>query len=147
MDTYDDPELAELMYREQILDHFKNPRNYGELDGANATHKESNPLCGDVITISLKIRDSKIKDIKFEGTGCAISQASASMLTEKAQGITLTDTKKLVKEDIFELLNIPLSPVRMKCALLSLDTLKNTVKIYEEYGKKNEKLRNKRFTR
>lgn len=112
------------MYREHILDLYKNPHNYGELK--NATHKfsEFNPLCGDEITIQLIINNNKIEDIKFTGKGCAISIASASLLTDEVKGKTIEQVKNLSSENIIKMLNIPLSSVRIKCALLSLDTLK-----------------------
>lgn len=127
--------ISEDMYREEILDHYKNPRNKGELKTETVSHKELNTLCGDEIKIMLKIKSEKIEDIKFLGNGCAISQASISMLTEKVKGMNLSDAKKLKKEELLKLLGIPISPVRMKCALLSLDTLKNTIKIHETYKK------------
>lgn len=127
---------AEDMYKEEILDHYKNPRNCGELKTSDVSHKEYNPLCGDELRMSVRIEEGKVKEIKFEGNGCAISQASASMLTEKAKDMSLEEIKKLTKEDIFEMLAIPIGPVRTKCALLSLDTLKNSIKIYENYGDK-----------
>ncbi|MFH1588947.1 MAG: Fe-S cluster assembly sulfur transfer protein SufU [archaeon] len=124
-------ELSENMYKEEILDHYKNPRNFGELKGPAVLHREINPLCGDKIKLSLKIDSGKLKDIKFSGNGCAISQAAISMLTEKVKGMNLNEIKKLDKKDIFNLLGIPISAARIKCALLSLDTLKNSIKIYE----------------
>lgn len=127
--------ISEDMYREEIVDHYKNPRNKGELKTETVSHKELNTLCGDEIKIMLKIKSEKIEDIKFLGNGCAISQASISMLTEKVKGMNLSDAKKLKKEELLKLLGIPISPVRMKCALLSLDTLKNTIKIHETYKK------------
>ncbi|MFH1770415.1 MAG: Fe-S cluster assembly sulfur transfer protein SufU [archaeon] len=126
---------AQDMYREEILDHYKNPRNKGKLKTETVSHKEINPLCGDEIKIMLKIKSDKIEDIGFIGTGCAISQASISMLTEKIKGMKISDVKKIKKEDVLRFLGIPISPVRIKCALLSFDTLKNTIKIYETYKK------------
>ena len=128
----------EMMYQEQILDHYKNPRNFGKIENATVHHHEYNPLCGDEVEIFLAIKNNSIVDVKINGHGCAISQASASMLSEKIKGKRLDELKKLTKEDILEMLGIPLSPVRLKCALLSLDTFKNAVVIYEKYveGKK-----------
>jgi len=125
----------EMMYQEQILDHYKNPRNFGKIMNATVHHHEYNPLCGDEIEMFLVIRDKKVADVKINGHGCAISQASASMLSEKVKGKSLEELKKLTKEDILEMLGIPLSPVRLKCALLSLDTFKNAVVIFEKYVK------------
>ena len=130
-------ENIEMMYQENILDHYKSPRNFGKLENPSIHHHEKNPLCGDEIDMFLVIDKNKnIVDVKFYGHGCAISQASASMLTEKIKGKNINEIEKLSKEDILEMLGIPISPVRLKCALLSLDTLKNSVLIYERYVKK-----------
>ncbi|MBI2542128.1 SUF system NifU family Fe-S cluster assembly protein [Candidatus Woesearchaeota archaeon] len=129
----------ETMYQEQILDHFKNPRNFGRIENASVHHHEYNPLCGDQIEMFLVIDKNKnITEVKFSGHGCAISQASASMLTEQIKGKSIEEIEKLTKEKVLELLGIPLSPVRLKCALLSLDTLKNSVLIFERYIKKSK---------
>jgi len=113
------------LYRENILDHYRNPRNYGELEDPDISHEEYNPLCGDRITIQLKVNDDDvIEAVRFHGHGCAISQASASMLTEMIEGMTLDEVKKITKEDVLEMLGIPIGPVRLKCALLSLKALK-----------------------
>lgn len=113
------------MYREVILDHYKNPRNFGTLDPANISYEDDNPLCGDKIRIDLRVdENNRIKEVAFSGHGCAISQASASMLTEEILGKTLDEVKQFGKEQILELLGIELGPVRLKCALLSLKVLK-----------------------
>ena len=135
MNNNNELDLAEDMYRENIMEHFKNPQNKGEMKEPTVLHKEFNALCGDEIQLMLKIENKKIVDVKFTGHGCAISQASISMLTDEIKGKTLEEAKKLTKEDIFEMLSIPISAVRIKCAILSLDTLKNSIKIYEEYKK------------
>ncbi len=112
------------MYQEQILDHYKNPRNKGILEPADLQAKESNPLCGDEISISLRIDGSdRIADVRFDGQGCAISQASASMLTVALKGKTVQEAAAMNREDLLRQLGIPLSAVRMKCALLSLQVL------------------------
>jgi nitrogen fixation NifU-like protein len=112
-------------YRENILDHYRNPRNAGTLENATHSHEEDNPLCGDVIRIDLHVNeDNVIDEVAFKGRGCAISQASASMLTEMIKGKTLDEAKQIGKEDILEALGIEIGPVRMKCALLSLKVLK-----------------------
>ncbi len=112
-------------YRENILDHYRNPRNKGRLDNPTHVHEEHNPLCGDVIRIDLHVNDEDvIEEVRFEGEGCAISQASASMLTEMIQGKTLEEAKQVSKDDILEALGIDIGPVRLKCALLSLKVLK-----------------------
>jgi nitrogen fixation NifU-like protein len=111
-------------YREYILDHYKNPRNYGRLEHADITHEEDNPLCGDVVGMDFLIKDGTIEDIKFHGRGCAISQASASLLTERIKGLSLDDAKKINKDDVLGELGIDISPARIKCALLPLKVLK-----------------------
>ncbi len=113
------------IYREIILDYYRNPRNYGKMDKPDVTVKDSNPLCGDEIEMQLKFEDGKVVDIKFNGKGCAISQASASMLTEIVMGKSIDEVRKISKNDIFESLGLTnLGPARVKCALLSLKTLK-----------------------
>ncbi len=111
-------------YREYILDHYKNPRNYGRLEHPDITHEEDNPLCGDVVGMDFQIKDGVIADIKFHGRGCAISQASASLLTERLKGMVLDDAKKIDKNDVLGELGIEISPARIKCALLPLKVLK-----------------------
>ena len=112
------------MYRDYILDHYKNPRNAGTLAGATNTYHDTNPLCGDEITMSLLIDEDRVKDVRFEGKGCAISQASASILTEEIKGKTLDEVKAIDRQHIIENLGIPISPARVKCALLGLKALK-----------------------
>jgi nitrogen fixation NifU-like protein len=115
----------EDLYRENILDHYQNTRNYGTLDHPDITYQDDNPLCGDVIRIDLKLdQDNRISEVAFSGEGCAISQASASMLTEEILGKTLEEVRHLSKDDVLEMLGIQLGPVRIKCALLSLKVLK-----------------------
>ncbi|MFN2271994.1 MAG: Fe-S cluster assembly sulfur transfer protein SufU [Anaerolineae bacterium] len=115
----------EDLYRENILDHYQNPRNYGTLDHPDITYQDDNPLCGDVIRIDLKLdQDDRISEVAFSGEGCAISQASASMLTEEILGKTLDEVRHLSKDDVLEMLGIQMGPVRIKCALLCLKVLK-----------------------
>ena len=114
----------EDLYREVILDHYQNPRNYGTLEPADVSYEEDNPVCGDHIRLDLRLQDGRVADVRFSGHGCAISQASASMLTEAIQGKTLDELKAFSKDDLLDLLGIPLGPVRIKCALLSLKVLK-----------------------
>ncbi len=116
--------IDDQFYREYILDHYKNPRNYGRLENADISHEEDNPLCGDVVGMDFRIRDGMIDDIKFHGRGCAISQASASLLTERIKGRSLDDAKKINKDDVLGELGISISPARIKCALLPLKVLK-----------------------
>ena len=108
------------LYRDYILDHYKNPRNSGEL--ADATHQfhDSNPLCGDEITMYLRVREGVVDDVRFVGRGCAISQASASMLTEQVKGRPLDEIRAIGREQVLENLGITISPARIKCALLGL---------------------------
>jgi nitrogen fixation protein NifU and related proteins len=113
------------LYREHILDHYKNPRNYGDLPEATHHYHDTNPLCGDEITMFLKVgEDGRIDDVHFTGRGCAISQASASLLTEEIRGKTLDEAKAIDREHVLANLGITISPARVKCALLSLKTLK-----------------------
>lgn len=126
--------MSDDIYREIILDHYRNPRNKGKIPSADVSIHDSNPLCGDEIDIHLKVEGDKIKDIKFEGRGCAISQASASMLTEMVMNKPLTSVKDLTKDDILEEIGLTsLGPARIKCALLSLKVLKlGMVKYYAD---------------
>ena len=113
------------LYREQILDHYKNPRQKGQIEQSDHSFEDENPLCGDFLHIDLKTNDAgAITDAKFEGHGCAISMASADLLLESLIGKTLEDAKKLSKQDILDMLGIELSPIRLKCALLSLKVTK-----------------------
>lgn len=115
----------EDMYREVILDHYKNPRFRGELDPADISYQDDNPLCGDMIRIDLRVdENNQIVECAFSGQGCAISQASASMLMEDIQGKSLEEIKEYSREDILDMLGIELGPVRLKCAMLSLKVLK-----------------------
>jgi nitrogen fixation NifU-like protein len=114
------------LYREVILDHYKNPRGHGVLDEPDATAEGQNPLCGDEVSISVKFGDDgeTIDDVKFEGRGCAISQAATSMLMEMVKGRKASDVATLPKDELLEEVGIPLTPVRLKCAILGLGVLK-----------------------
>ena len=112
------------LYRQNILDHYQNPRNYGTLEHPDISAEDSNPLCGDQIRIDLKVKDGVIEDVRFSGKGCSISRAAASMLTEEVRGKTLEEVKRIGRDDVLEMLGIELGPVRLKCALLALKTLK-----------------------
>jgi nitrogen fixation NifU-like protein len=114
----------DALYRDYILDHYRNPRNYGTLEDPDLSYEDDNPLCGDRVRMDFKIRDGCIAQVRFSGKGCAISQASASMLTEMVEGKTLDEVKQIGKEDVLENLGIPISPARLKCALLALKVLK-----------------------
>ena len=116
------------VYSEIILDYYRHPRNKGKLAHAQVRAKDSNPLCGDIIEMQLELdRDGSVKDVKYDGQGCAISQASASMLTELVKGKKLDEVRTISKEDILSLIGGQLSAVRLKCALLSLKVLKTGV--------------------
>ena len=113
------------LYREQILDRYKHPRMRGTLDPHDYTYEDDNPLCGDRIRIDLRVGDDgRVAQAAFSGSGCAISQASADLLTEAVVGKSLDEVKALAKIDILEMLGIELGPVRLKCALLPLKVLK-----------------------
>lgn len=112
------------LFREAIIDHYKHPRHRGNLEDADVHRHETNPFCGDDVTIYLKIADDVVVDAAFEGRGCAISQASASMIMEEIIGMPVTELKEWGKEEVLDLLGIEIGPVRLKCALLPLKALK-----------------------
>jgi nitrogen fixation protein NifU and related proteins len=114
------------MYREVILDHYKNPRGHGIIEDADAQAEGVNPLCGDEVTISVAFEDDgeTIKDVMFEGRGCAISQASTSMLMDMVKGRKAVEVAQMPKDELLEEVGIPLTPIRLKCALLGLGVLK-----------------------
>ncbi|PIS04704.1 MAG: SUF system NifU family Fe-S cluster assembly protein [Candidatus Buchananbacteria bacterium CG10_big_fil_rev_8_21_14_0_10_42_9] len=118
------------LYQEQILDHYKNPRNFGELRGATVKFKDFNPSCGDEVEMQFVISDKTISEVKFHGRGCAISQAAASLLTDKIKGQPIKSVKKIGNDEMFELLGVKLSPMRVKCGLLAL---KATEKALQKY--------------
>ena len=114
------------LYREVILDHYKNPRGHGSIENADAEAEGQNPLCGDEVSIYIQFGDDgdTIDDVKFSGRGCAISQAATSMLTELVKGRKASEVAVLPREELLEEVGIPLTPIRLKCALLGLGTLK-----------------------
>ncbi|HET8607923.1 MAG TPA: SUF system NifU family Fe-S cluster assembly protein [Gaiellaceae bacterium] len=112
------------LYREIVLDHYKSPRNHGTLEHADAEAEGQNPLCGDEVSIQLAFDGETIADVRFAGRGCAISQAATSMLTEMVKGKTVAEAAALEKDDLLEEMPIPLTPIRLKCAVLGLTTLK-----------------------
>ena len=111
------------LYRDYILEHYRRPHNFGVLEDANAQHEGANPLCGDRITLQLRVSDGQIAAVGFTGRGCAISQASASLLTDEIKGKPVENAVGMAPNDVLDLLGIEISPARMKCALLSLETL------------------------
>jgi nitrogen fixation NifU-like protein len=113
-------------YREEILEHYTHPHHYGTLEHADISHEESNPLCGDRVRFDVQLDGDgqTVKDVRFSGVGCAISKASASMLSDLILGKTLDEIKALTKEDVLDELGIDLGPVRLKCALLPLKVVK-----------------------
>ena len=120
------------LYAENVLDHYKHPRNTGSLVKATVSHREENVSCGDDLTIELKIAKGTITDIRWQGTGCAISQASMSMLSEELTGKPIDQTVTLTPDDIRNMLGVPVGPRRIKCALLCLHTLKNALKKWKK---------------
>jgi len=119
------------LYRDYILEHYRRPHNFGILESPDARYEGANPLCGDRITVMLGIRDGRIAEVAFTGRGCAISQASASLLTDEIRGRTVEEVRAMTADDVLDLLGIEISPARLKCALLSLDTVSHAL---EERG-------------
>lgn len=116
--------MTDSLYREAILDHYRNPRNKGTLNPAEFSYEDVNPLCGDEIRIDLRTDGERVTEIRFSGRGCAISQAAASMLTEMVEGRPLEEVKAISRDDLLDELGVPISPARMKCAMLGLKVLK-----------------------
>ena len=116
--------MSQDIYREAILDHSKHPRNKGTLEHPAFTFEDTNPLCGDEIRVDLHVEGDRVAAVRFSGRGCAISQAAASMLTEMVDGQPVEAVKALTKDDILEELGVPVSPARLKCALLGLKVMK-----------------------
>jgi nitrogen fixation NifU-like protein len=111
------------LYRDYILEHYRRPHNFGAIDNATSTQEGANPLCGDRITMQLRVSGDQIAAVGFTGRGCAISQASASLLTDEIKGKPVESAAAMQASDVLDLLGIEISPARMKCALLSLETL------------------------
>ena len=122
---------GEGMYRENIIDHYKNPHNHGTIENADVKFTENNPLCGVVVTVTLKLNDRKVEDIKFIGQGCAISRAAISMLSDEIKGKPIEEVKKVSREDVVDMLGIEIGPVRTKCAVLGLVAVKECIKEFE----------------
>ena len=121
------------MYRQQILDHYKNPRNYGEMDDPTFSHTGENPSCGDTLTVDVRLADDgeTIESVAFSGDGCAISQASASMLSERMRGMTLDELEAMDTDDVVEMLGVDISPMRIKCAVLARQIAQDGAKLHE----------------
>ena len=120
------------LYREEILEHYRQPHNFGMLETPDVVEEGHNPLCGDRLTLSLSFSDDgRVEDVAFTGRGCAISQASASMLTDDIRGRTIAELESLRSDDVLRLLGIEISPARLKCARLSLDTLQHALQGHE----------------
>ena len=115
----------EDLYRENILEHYKQPRNFGELESPDLEFEDNNPLCGDELKVQFKVDGDRVADVRFSGHGCAISQASASMASDELVGMPIEDLLKLDREFVLDLLGIDISATRMKCALLTLKVVKS----------------------
>jgi nitrogen fixation NifU-like protein len=124
------------VYRQQILDHYKNPRNTGELEDATFTHVGENPMCGDTIEMDVRLDDAEetVERVAFRGEGCAISQASASMLSEKLAGMAVDDLLEMDRDDVIDMLGVEISAMRVKCAVLAEKVAQDGVEIY--FGEK-----------
>ncbi len=131
------------MYAEAILEHYRRPHNQGTLEKHNAHYKEHNPLCGDIVEMFILIESNRVKDVKFAGHGCAISQSAASMLTDEIKGKPLDEIKKLDKNYILDMLGVDISAARMKCALIGIKALK--LAVYEYLIKQNKSVSEKEF--
>ena len=124
-------DMIEELYREELMDYYSNPRNFGTLNDANVRYHDYNPVCGDEVEMQLKIDTGNIREAMFTGKGCAISQAAASMLTEEIKGKGLEQLDQMRNKDMLQLLKINPGPVRIKCALLALKALQKGLLIYK----------------
>ncbi|MFD1565408.1 Fe-S cluster assembly sulfur transfer protein SufU [Haloarchaeobius amylolyticus] len=125
--------LGSDMYRQQILDHYKNPRNYGKLEDPTFTHIGENPMCGDEIRMDVKLDDDEetIEQVAFQGDGCAISQASASMLSGELRGKSVDELLEMDRDDVIDMLGVDISPMRVKCAVLAEKVAQDGAEIYQ----------------
>jgi len=116
------------MYQQNILDHYKHPRNFGELPDAPHKSHAANPLCGDELDFFLVFdADNRVAEVKFSGRGCTISMASASMLSEKLKGMSRAEIERMVNDDVLKILGVEVNPARMKCATLSLEAVQQAI--------------------
>jgi nitrogen fixation NifU-like protein len=127
------------LYRDYILEHYRRPHNFGPLEQASVTREGANPLCGDRITLQLAVKDGVVEGVGFTGRGCAISQASASLLTDEIKGKTLEQVADFGADDLLDLLGIDISPARLKCAMLSHDTLRGALSELESSAPTGER--------
>lgn len=116
--------MSDDLFREHVLDHYRHPRNRGTLEHPDITYEDANPLCGDRMRIDVRLEDGRIGAVRFSGQGCSISQAAASMLCEAVEGKPVEEVRGLTRDDMLDMLGIELGPVRLKCGLLALKTLK-----------------------
>lgn len=121
------------LYRDYILEHYRRPHNFGVVEEPSATYEGANPLCGDRITMQLRVKDGVVEQVGFTGRGCAISQASASLLTDEVRGKPVDEVAAFGASDLLDLLGIDISPARLKCAMLSFDSLQH---LLDEIGAK-----------
>ena len=131
-ESLDPSYIGDGIYRENIIDHYKNPHNKGLIKNADIKFTENNPLCGDVITITMKVKGKNIEDLKFEGRGCAISQAAASMMTDELKGKALEEASGFTREKVIGMLGIEIGPVRTKCAVLGMVAMKEGIKEFQK---------------
>ncbi len=131
MKTTKQADAIEELYREEIMDHYQNPRNFGHMPDADASYHDYNPVCGDEVTMQLKMENGTVKETMFTGKGCAISQAAASMLTEQVHGKSVKAVVAMTQNEMLEIIKINPGPVRIKCAMLALRAVQKSIVQYE----------------